>query len=120
MKYVKRTRNTLSFGKAYPSHLQSVIGRKQFTYPRGSVEQTEAEVILQCSKAMQVYDLRVKQATNSSPDAFNSAEVYALVNAKLKAIMKDRGALADFKVAKHIVDFYEQDKTADGSPTIAA
>ena len=57
MKYVKRTRNTLSFSKAYPSHLQSVIGRKQFTYPFGSVEQTEAEVILQCSKAMQVYDL---------------------------------------------------------------
>ena len=120
MKYVKRTRNTLSFGKAYPSHLQSVIGRKQFTYPLGSVEQTEAEVTLQCSKAMQVYDLRVKQATNSSPDAFNSAEVDALVDAKLKAIMKDRGALADFKVAKHIMDFYEQDKTADGSPTIAA
>ena len=69
---------------------------------------------------MQVYDLRVKQATNSSPDAFNSAEVDALVDAKLKAIMKDRGALADFKVAKHIVDVYEQDKTADGSPTLAA
>ena len=116
MKYVKRSRNTLSFGKAYPSHLQSFFGRKQFTYTLCFVEQTDAEVRRQLSKVMKVYDLRVKQATNSCPDAFNCAEV----DAKLRAIMKDRIALADFKVAKHIVDFYEQDKTADGSPPITA
>jgi hypothetical protein len=42
---------------------------------------TEAQVTLQCSKAMEVYDAKVKQATNSNPHAFNNAELGALVGA---------------------------------------
>jgi hypothetical protein len=39
---------------------------------------TESQVTLQCSKAMEVYDAKVKQATNSNPNAFNDDEIGAL------------------------------------------
>lgn len=47
---------------------------------------TEAQVTLQCSKAMEVYDAKVKQATNSNPNAFNDAELGALVGAKAQNV----------------------------------
>jgi hypothetical protein len=48
---------------------------------------TEAQVTLQCSKAMEVYDAKVQQATNSNPNAFNNAELGALVGAKAQSAL---------------------------------
>ena len=104
MKYVKRINNKLFFGKAWPSKLQAVIGRKQFTFPLGSVEQTEAQVTAQVVLALKEYDAKVKMATNSDTEDYHQNEIDVLVEANLRRLKQTHG-LPHFKVPdQHVID----------------
>ena len=119
MKYVKRKGNKLFFGKAWPSKLQAVIGRKQFTYPLGSVEQTEAEVTGQVVLALKEYDAKVKMATNSDTEDYHQNEIDVLVEANLRRMKQSHG-LPNFKVPdQHMIDYYENDFEPDSAEDIA-
>ena len=120
MKYVRQTRGTLGFNRHYPTHLQATIGRNTFTYPLGSADQSPASLAQAWSRAMETFDAAVEQATNSNSDDFMDAKVELLVERKLKTLKKNYGALANFEVPQHIIDFYEQDKELDASTTLAA
>ena len=109
MKYVKRIRNKLFFGKSWPKHLQAVIGAKQFTSPLGSVEQTEAEVLAQCGIALKEYAAKVKRATNSNPEDFTQNEIDILVDANLRRLQKGHGLPHFIVPDQHIIDHYEND-----------
>ena len=120
MKYVKRINKKLFFGKAWPSKLQAVIGRKQFTYPLGSVEQTEAEVTAQVVLALKEYDAKVKIATNSDTEDYHQNEIDILVEANLRRMKQTQG-LPQFKVPdQHMIDYYENDFEPDSAEDIAA
>ena len=59
MLYVKRRANNLFFSKRWPKHLQAVIGSVGFSYPLGSVTQTEAEVSDKVTAALREYAVKV-------------------------------------------------------------
>tara|TARA_B110000879_G_scaffold105342_1_gene141986 strand:- start:864 stop:2312 length:1449 start_codon:yes stop_codon:yes gene_type:complete len=125
MKYVKRINNKLFFGKAWPSKLQAVIGRKQFTYPLGSVEQTEAQVTAQVVLALKEYDVKVRMATNSDTEDYHQNEIDILVEANLRRMKQSRGT-PQFKTPdQHIIDHYDNDtepapadEVAEFGPTV--
>ena len=120
MKYVKRKRNNLFFTKRWPKQLQLVIGSKGFSYPLGSIEQTEAEVTAQVSLALKEYDIKVKLATNSNPEDYHQNEIDVLVEANLRRLKQTHG-LPHFKAPdQHLIDYYENDFEPDSAEDIAA
>jgi len=120
MKYVKRINNKLFFGKAWPSKLQAIIGRKQFTYPLGPVKQTEAEVTAQVVLALKEYDVKVKLATNSDTEDYHQNEIDILVEANLRRYRQNRG-MPEFKEPdQHVIDHYDNNFEPDSAEDITA
>ena len=83
MKYVRRVNNRLFYERDYPMRLQPIIGRKIFTSPLGDAGQSESQLLRAVSSATEVYQVKVKMATNSDPAAFTDAELGALVKKML-------------------------------------
>jgi hypothetical protein len=104
MKYVKRINNKLFFGKAWPSKLQAVIGRKQFTYPLGSVSQTEAQVTAKVVLALKEFDVKVRMATNSDSEDYHQAEIDILVEANLRRLKQTYGTPQFIKPDIYMID----------------
>ena len=120
MKYVKRKRNNLFFTKRWPEQLRVVIGSVGFSYPLGSVEQSEAQVTAKVSKALAEYDVKVKLATNSDTEDYHQNEIDVLVEANLRR-MKQTHGMPQFKLPyQHVIDHYENDFEPDSAEDIAA
>ena len=67
-------------------------------------------MLAQRSAALVEYGTIVKQALNSDLEAFEEAEVDALVQRDFKQWGKSRGALANFKVAQHIINHHRNNR----------
>ena len=107
MLYVKRRANNLFFSKRWPKHLQAVIGSVGFSYPLGSVTQTEAEVSDKVTAALREYAVKVKLASNSNPEDYQQNEIDIMVEANLRRLKQTQGLPHFVLPDQHLIDYHK-------------